>query len=62
VPVASRTLRDGRRFDVVKRYWDPAELQDRLAALGWQVEVRRVGETFLYGSGRYGSGISGSGA
>ena len=51
VPVARRTLRDGRRFDVVKVYWDPTELQDRLNSLGWHVAVRRVGETFLYGSG-----------
>lgn len=51
VPVAPRTLRDGRRFNVVKVYWDPTELQDRLSSLGWQVAVRRVGETFLYGSG-----------
>jgi SAM-dependent methyltransferase len=51
VPAAPRTLRDGRTFDVVKVYWDPTELQDRLSALGWQVAVRRVGETFLYGSG-----------
>ena len=51
VPVAPRTLRDGRRFDVVKVYWDPTELQDRLNSLGWQVAVRRVGETLLYGSG-----------
>jgi SAM-dependent methyltransferase len=51
VPVAPRTLRDGRMFDVVKVYWDPTELQDRLSSLGWQVAVRRVGETFLYGSG-----------
>jgi SAM-dependent methyltransferase len=51
VPAAPRTLRDGRTFDVVKVYWDPAELQDRLSSLGWQVAVRRVGETFLYGSG-----------
>jgi SAM-dependent methyltransferase len=51
VPVAPRTLRDGRRFDVVKVYWDPIELQDRLSSLGWNVAVRRVGETFLYGSG-----------
>jgi demethylmenaquinone methyltransferase/2-methoxy-6-polyprenyl-1,4-benzoquinol methylase len=51
VPVAPRTLRDGRRFDVVKVYWDPTELQDRLSSLGWQIAVRRVGETFLYGSG-----------
>ncbi len=51
VPAARRTLRDGRRLDVVKVYWDPTELQDRLTSLGWQVAVRRVGDTFLYGSG-----------
>jgi len=51
VPVAPRTLRDGRRFDVVKVYWDPTELEGRLSSLGWQVAVRRVGRTFLYGSG-----------
>jgi SAM-dependent methyltransferase len=51
VPAAPRTLRDGRTFDVVKVFWDPTELQDRLSSLGWQVAVRRVGETFLYGSG-----------
>lgn len=51
VPVAPRTLRDGRTFDVVKVYWDPTELRYRLNTLGWQVAVRRVGETFLYGSG-----------
>jgi demethylmenaquinone methyltransferase/2-methoxy-6-polyprenyl-1,4-benzoquinol methylase len=51
VPVAPRTLRDGRTFDVVKVYWDPADLQERLTSLGWQIAIRRVGETFLYGSG-----------
>ncbi|MFL6244289.1 MAG: class I SAM-dependent methyltransferase [Acidimicrobiia bacterium] len=51
VPVAPRTLRDGRTFDVVKVYWNPTELQDRLTSLGWQVAVRRVGESFLYGAG-----------
>ena len=51
VPVARRTLRDGRRFDVIKVYWNPNELEDRITSLGWQVAVRRVGETFLYGSG-----------
>jgi SAM-dependent methyltransferase len=51
VPVAPRTLRDGRRFDIVKVYWDPTELEDRLRTLDWQVAVRRVGGTFLYGSG-----------
>jgi SAM-dependent methyltransferase len=51
VPAAPRTLRDGRPFDVVKVYWEPTELQDRLSSLGWQVTIRRVGATFLYGSG-----------
>src|SRR4051794_19102092 len=51
VPVAPRTLRDGRTFDVVKVYWNPTELQDRLTSLGWQVPVRRVGGSFLYGAG-----------
>jgi SAM-dependent methyltransferase len=51
VPAAPRTLRDGRTFDVVKVYWEPTELQDRLSSLGWQVTIRRVGATFLYGSG-----------
>jgi demethylmenaquinone methyltransferase/2-methoxy-6-polyprenyl-1,4-benzoquinol methylase len=51
VPVAPRTLRDGRRFDIVKVYWDPTELEDRLRTLDWHVAVRRVGGTFLYGSG-----------
>jgi SAM-dependent methyltransferase len=50
VPVASRTLRDGRRFDVVKLYWDPRELEARIRSLDWRVDVRRVGETFLYGT------------
>ena len=51
VPVARRTLRDGRQFDVVKLFWDPAELDARLRSIGWDVAVRRVGDTFLYGSG-----------
>jgi SAM-dependent methyltransferase len=51
VPVAPRTLRDGRRFEVVKVFWDPIQLQDRLISLGWHIAVRQAGETFLYGSG-----------
>jgi demethylmenaquinone methyltransferase/2-methoxy-6-polyprenyl-1,4-benzoquinol methylase len=51
VPVAPRTLRDGRQFDVVKVFWDPNELEARLRSLDLHVAVRRVGETFLYGSG-----------
>lgn len=51
VPVARRTLRDGRQLDVVKVYWHPDELEARLRSFDWQVAVRRVGDTCLYGSG-----------
>jgi 2-polyprenyl-3-methyl-5-hydroxy-6-metoxy-1,4-benzoquinol methylase len=52
VPVARRTLSDGRQFDIVKVYWDPSDLQARLAELGFDLRIRRVGETFMYGAGR----------
>ncbi|MDN5766493.1 MAG: class I SAM-dependent methyltransferase [Humibacillus sp.] len=35
-----RTLRDGRRYGVVKRYWSPERLQETLAALGWGARTR----------------------
>ena len=35
-----RTLRDGRRFSVVKRYWSPAELTGELDVLGWEARAR----------------------
>jgi len=52
VPTARRTLSDGRQFDIVKVYWDPADLRARLAELSFDVRIRRVGETFMYGVGR----------
>lgn len=51
LPVATRRLHDGRRFDIVKLFWDPSELEARLRALDWNITVRRAGETLLYGSG-----------
>lgn len=46
-----REVADGRRFDVVKRYYDPRWLRDRLAAIGWEFEVRTTAEFFLYAQG-----------
>ncbi len=37
-----RALSDGREFEVVKRYWTPAELNDELARLGWRCRARRT--------------------
>lgn len=47
----TRRLDDGSEFRIVKRYYEPAGLQQRLEGLGWNVEVGRTGEFFIYGSG-----------
>jgi SAM-dependent methyltransferase len=47
--VMDRTLNDGRRFRVVKVFYEPADLEQRLAALGWRGWVRSAGEFFIYG-------------
>jgi 2-polyprenyl-3-methyl-5-hydroxy-6-metoxy-1,4-benzoquinol methylase len=52
-PVAQRVLADGTAFDIVKIFWDCGELEQRLHGLGWDVSVRRVGDTFLYGKGAW---------
>jgi len=52
VPTARRTLSDDRQFEIVKVFWRPDELEHQLRASDWDINVRRVGETFLYGAGR----------
>src|SRR5207249_4408305 len=55
VPAARRTLADGRQFDIVKVFWRAEDLEQRLSSCGWDVNVRRTGESFMYGIGRPGS-------
>jgi len=52
VPLARRTLRDGREFDVVKIFWDPHALTTLLETLGCAFDVRRVRDMFMLGVGR----------
>jgi len=47
--IMERFLNDGRQFQVVKIYHEPAELQSRLEALGWRGYVKPAGEFFYYG-------------
>ena len=49
VPVARRKLADGREFDVVKVFWNPDALAERLRALDWDVTIERVGTDMLSG-------------
>jgi demethylmenaquinone methyltransferase/2-methoxy-6-polyprenyl-1,4-benzoquinol methylase len=37
--VARRRLSDGREFDIVKRFWEPRDLEREVAALGWRLSV-----------------------
>jgi SAM-dependent methyltransferase len=48
-----RTLADGREFTIVKRYFEPGELTQRLARLGWDAELQlSANRSFLYGTVR----------
>jgi SAM-dependent methyltransferase len=49
--VLRRKLNDGREFQIVKVFHDPADLDRRLRGLGWRFDVRQTDRYFLYGSG-----------
>lgn len=44
----TRPLLDGREFTIVKVYYDPAELGEKLAARGFTQVTPGVGESFFY--------------
>lgn len=45
-----RQLADGREFRIVKRFWQPDELAERVRALGFELDLRLTGNRlFLYG-------------
>jgi SAM-dependent methyltransferase len=51
--VVRRSLSDGREFEIVERFWTPAELERELAALGWQLSAGATPEGhFVFASGR----------
>ena len=45
--VARRRLSDGREFDIVKRFWEPAELEREAAAVGWRLDVRTTANGYF---------------
>jgi len=45
-PVVRRSVEDGRTYRVVKVFWDLDELETRLRALGWRVELHSAGPFF----------------
>jgi len=49
--VARRRLSDGRRFDIIKVFWSPLDLKQRLRSMGWDLQITRVGERFMVAVG-----------
>lgn len=47
----ARKLNDGRQFQIVKVFYQPAELQARLAEHGILGEISTSGRYFWYGGG-----------
>jgi demethylmenaquinone methyltransferase/2-methoxy-6-polyprenyl-1,4-benzoquinol methylase len=50
--VIQRQLTDGTRFRAIKVPHAPEQLEERLAATGWNINVKYVGGPFFWGSGR----------
>ena len=46
-----RVLSDGRRYEIVKIYYDPAQLSATLRAHGFDIEVKTTDNFFLYADG-----------
>jgi SAM-dependent methyltransferase len=49
VETMTRRLADGREFRIVKRFYEPHALRQRLAGLGWHAQVQATPEFFIYG-------------
>lgn len=49
VPLTRRRLKDGRKFDVVKKYWEPEQLLAQLQNMGWSGTATPVGAEQGYG-------------
>ncbi len=46
-----RVLKDGRQFDIVKIYYDPAELTETLRRHGFDIEVKATESFFIFADG-----------
>jgi hypothetical protein len=49
--IARRTAADGESYELVKIWWEPEQLQERLAELGWDVQVTPTEWAFIFGFG-----------
>jgi demethylmenaquinone methyltransferase/2-methoxy-6-polyprenyl-1,4-benzoquinol methylase len=47
-----RRLGGGREYTIVKVFYSPEELSERLDEVGWRAELTSSGEHLVFGSGR----------
>jgi 2-polyprenyl-3-methyl-5-hydroxy-6-metoxy-1,4-benzoquinol methylase len=47
--IVQRTLRDGRKFHIIKNFVNPDQLTSRLGRLGWDCQIRRDGDDWIVG-------------
>jgi len=50
--IVTRKLDDGREFRIVKVFWEPMMLADRLRRLGFEADIGATARYFVYGSAR----------
>jgi SAM-dependent methyltransferase len=49
--IARRRAADGKSYELIKIWWEPDQLRERLAELGWDVHVSATGWAFIFGTG-----------
>lgn len=49
--ITTRILNDGRSFEIVKNFYDPADLATRCTSAGFDITIRETSTYFLYGYG-----------
>lgn len=50
--ITTRYLNDGSAYRIIKVFYEPAELEERLRELGWEFSVKATEHYFLSGQGR----------
>jgi len=50
---AKRRLNDGREYEIIKIFYEPAKLKEKLFKLGWDMHIMKTSNYFLYGTGKH---------
>ncbi|MBW1815519.1 MAG: class I SAM-dependent methyltransferase [Deltaproteobacteria bacterium] len=51
--IAKRRLNNGREYEIIKVFYEPEELENKLLDLGWDISVMKTKNYFLFGTGKF---------